>query len=117
MRGLQLRLKRLEERFRKKKTGAPSQHEFLEANARQQVRRVYNAKSRLAGEEWAWDRLSESDGEVLRNDTEEQRRKDEDVEERWRRVHGPGEERISGVAARVRQKLRAMTRVAVGRPE
>ena len=79
MRGLELRLRRLEERFRKKNNHAPSQHEFLEANTRQRTRNLYTAKSSPAGENWAWDRLFEYDQKMLEKDTENLRQQDKGV--------------------------------------
>lgn len=115
MRSLEARLSRLEERAKRKNNRAPTQHEFLEANARQRVRRAYNAKLRLyrnidGGENRLWESLSERSRNVLETDTPDQRRKDEDVEERWRRVHGPSD---SGHANAARQRLRSMERVGV----
>lgn len=117
MRSLEVRLRRLEERAKQRNNYASSQHEFLEANARQQVRRVYNAKLRPyrntdGGENRLWDKLSESDREVLEKDTKEQRRKDEGVEERWRRVHGATEE-TTGHANTARLRLRSISRVGI----
>lgn len=113
MRGLEVRLRRLENRRKQRNTHAPTLHEFLEANSRQQIRRVYNAISRLAGEERAWSRLSEYDRKVLRNDTEEQRRKDADVLRRSEGVHGSSEQETTGHAERAKLRLRSMERVGV----
>ncbi len=115
MRSLELRLKRLEDRAKRRNARAPSVHEFLNANARQQRRRLYNAKSRLMGEDRAWRNLSDFDRETLENDTPEQRARDEDIEERSRGVHGSGGAETITHAARCRQRLRSMVRV--GRPE
>ena len=111
MRGLELRLRRLEERFRKKNNHAPSQHEFLEANTRQRTRNLYTAKSSPAGENWAWDRLSEYDQKMLEKDTENLRQQDKDVLRRSGGVHGPAAEETMGRANAARQRLRSVIRV------
>lgn len=108
MRSLEVRLKRLEERFRKKSNRVPTQHEYLDASFRQRTRRLHSAFSKL-DPDLPSRMLSETELSMLRDDTEEQRRKDEDVEERWQRVHGSPDD--SGKANAARLRLRSMERV------
>ncbi len=76
---------------------------------------LYNAKLRLyrkmdGGEDKLWESLSEWDRNLFENDTPEQQAKDEDVEEMWRRVHGPSDDNSSHANA-ARHRLRSMTRL------
>lgn len=108
-----MRLRRLEERFRKKKTGAPTRAEFDDAAFRDRVKNVYSAKLKLyrmsGREDELWDSLSDHDRETLENDTPEQRAKDADVMRRSEGVHW----QESGHAARAKLRLRSMERVTV----
>ncbi len=115
MRSLETRLKRLEDRAKRRNARVPSRVDFDDANARQQTRRLYSAKSRLMGEDRAWRNLSDFDRETLENDTPEQRARDEDIEERSRGVHGSGGAETITHTVRCRQRLSTMVRV--GRPE
>jgi hypothetical protein len=53
-------------------------------------------------------KLSDRDRETLENDTEKQQKKDAEVMERWRRVHGPSEDVTAGHAAQCKARLKAM---------
>lgn len=119
MRSLELRLRRLEDRAKRRNARVPSVHEFLDADARQRTRNLYSAKRKLyritgRDEDELWESLSDFGRETLESDTEEQRRKDEDIEERSRGVHGSGEAEITADANRCLQRLRGMKRVTTG---
>ena len=114
MRSLETRLKRLEDRAKRRNARVPSRVDFDDANARQQTRRLYSAKSRLMGEDRAWRNLSDFERETLENDTPEQRTKDEDIEKRSRGVHGSGGAETVTHANRCKTRLRSMTRVTTG---
>lgn len=121
VRSLELRLKRLEDRAKRRNNRVPSVHEFLDAAFRQRTRNIYSAKLRLyrtAGrEEDLWQNLSDHGRETLESGTEEQREKDADVIERSRGVHGSGEAETITHANMCLQRLRDMKRFTTGRPE
>jgi hypothetical protein len=68
-------------------------------------------------EDRLWNDLSESRRRFLEEDTPESRARDEDTIKRWSQIHGPSDEEIAARAEEVRQKLRSMKRVTVGRLE
>jgi hypothetical protein len=122
MRSLEARLSRLEKQRQAKKHRALSPNEYWPVQSRQQVRRLYNAELKLyrmtdKGEDRLWNSLSDWDREMLENDTPEQQARDEEIEERWRQVHGPSDEEIAAHAEECRRKLRAMKPVAEEFPE
>lgn len=107
VRGLELRLKRLEQR-RKKSNQAPTRAEFDDAAFRDRVSNVYSAKLKLyrmsGREDELWQKLSDYDRRVLENDTPEQRALDEDVVRRYEKANGIGEEKTADYAAKVKAK-------------
>lgn len=110
---LEGRLKRVEQRFRRKANQAPSRREYDDAASRSRTRNAYSSRWKL----WkikGWDEevllqsFSKRDQEFLENDSEEQRAKDAGVIERYRKAHGPGAEEIKGLAARAKMRLRRL---------
>lgn len=116
--GPKRRIRRFEDRFRKERAGAPSRHVYDDADFRSRVRNGYNAGLKLyrmsGREKELWESLSEWDPNMLANDTQNLRRQDTDVIERYEKVNGPGRAETASHAARAKMRLRSVARVETG---
>ena len=113
-RGLQSRVRTLEDRLRKKRTRAPTRVECDDAAFHDRMRNVYSAKLKLyrmsGREDELWQKFSDYDRRVLENDPPEQRALDEDVMRRYEKTNGIGKEKTADYAAKVKAKLSTMVR-------
>jgi hypothetical protein len=62
------------------------------------------SRSLVRREDELWQKLSDRDRETLENGAEKQQKKDAEVMERWRRVHGPSKYVTAGNVAQCKAK-------------